>query len=186
MIKRRRWTPPAAGAPLMLAVLGLALMVALGGCAPRQQALNTVGPRPVPTPKTPTPQPSTDDEAIRQLVLLEGQGLVSQDIAGLMDLWAEDAWIADAKHTPDDPADDARWQGRDAIRERYVVLVFPGNPQEAGATEMSISIEGDHATATATTRIGAEVSEGGDRWTFVRRDGRWWIESLTYNLEVTR
>ena len=78
--------------------------------------------------RTPTPQPATDEEAIRQLIASEGQALVSQDIAGLMDLWAADAVIADAKHTPDDPNDDARWSGRDAIRERYVVLVFPGNP----------------------------------------------------------
>ena len=54
--------------------------------------------------------------------------MVSQDIGGLMNLWAPEAVIADAKHTPDNPNDDARWRGRDAIRERYVVLVFPGNP----------------------------------------------------------
>ena len=29
----------------------------------------------------------------------------------------------------------ARWSGRDAIRERYVVLVFPGNPTSAGVPE---------------------------------------------------
>ena len=73
--------------------------------------------------------------------------MVSQDIAGLMDLWAADAVIADAKHTPDDPSDDARWSGRDAIRERYVVLVFPGNPTSAGAADVKMEIQGDQATA---------------------------------------
>lgn len=33
-------------------------------------------------------------------------------------------------------------------------------------------------------RIGREVSPGGDRWRFVRRDGRRWIAGLTYNLEL--
>jgi hypothetical protein len=101
-----------------------------------------------------------------------------------MGLWAEDAVIVDAKHTPDDPSDDARWRGRDAIRERYVVLVLPGNPTVAGAADVEITIDGDTASAVSTTIIGDEVSPGGDRWTFVRRDGRWWITSLTYNLET--
>ena len=132
---------------------------------------------------TPTPQPATAEEAIRQLILLEGQGVVGQDIGGLMNLWAPEAVIADAKHTPDNPNDDARWRGRDAIRERYVVLVFPGNPSLVSPADVKIVIDGDKATATSTTQIGAETSPGGDRWDFVKRDGRWWITGLTYNLE---
>ncbi len=108
---------------------------------------------------------------------------MAQDIAGLMDLWADDAVITDAKHTPDDATDDATWRGKDAIRSRYVVLVFPGNPQAAGARDVQVQVSGDKATATSTTAIGSEVSRGGDRWSFVKRDGRWWIASLTYNLE---
>jgi ketosteroid isomerase-like protein len=141
-------------------------------------------PQPSPSPvETATPQPATDAEAIRQLIVLEGAGVVSQDLAGLMGLWADDAVIADARHTPDDVSDDARWRGRDAIRDRYVVLVFPGAPSSAGAAAIDLAIEGDAATATSTTSIGDEVAPLGDRWTFVRRDGRWWISSLTYNLE---
>jgi ketosteroid isomerase-like protein len=166
---------------LFASVLLLAL-AGLGTCS---------GPRPTASlqqqPATPaftsTPQPASDEEAIRQLILLEGRGVVAQDITGLMGLWAEDAVITDAKHTPDDPSDDAHWRGRDAIRDRYVVLVFPGNPTSAGATDINIVINGDTAEAVSTTRIGDEVSPGGDRWTFVKRDGRWWITSLTYNLE---
>ena len=158
------------------------LLLALAACA-RTQPASTLGPRPTLPVRTPTPQPATDEEAIRQLIRSEGQGLVSQDIAGLMDLWASDAVITDAKHTPDDSADDARWTGRDAIRERYVVLVFPGNPLSAGAQDVTLEIQGDQATAASTTAIGNEVAPGGDRWTFARRDGRWWITGLTYNLE---
>jgi hypothetical protein len=137
---------------------------------------------PPPAPTTPTPQPATDEDAIRQLVLLEGQGVVSQDIDGLMGLWANDAVIADAKHTPDDPADDARWQGSDAIRERYIVLV--GAPAQAGAQDIAVTIAGETAMATSTSVIGSEVAPLGDQWRFQKRAGRWWISALTYNLEA--
>jgi ketosteroid isomerase-like protein len=163
-------------------ILLLALTVVFAGCGAAQPA-STLGPRPTTLARTPTPQPASDEEAIRQLIVSEGQGVVSQDIAGLVDLWAADAVIADAKHTPDDSNDDARWNGRDAIRERYVVLVFPGNPTSAGATDVKLDIQGDQATAVSTTAIGSEVAPGGDRWTFAKQGGRWWITGLTYNLE---
>jgi ketosteroid isomerase-like protein len=160
----------------------LLTLVGVGACrTPSPTA--SLGERPTVPVRTPTPQPASDDEAVRQLIQLEGQGVVAQDIAGLIDLWSEDAVIADAKHTPENATDDARWQGRDAIRERYVVLVFPGNPTSAGAINVEIVVEMDSAIATSTTAIGGEVSPGGDQWTFAKRDGRWWITGLTYNLE---
>lgn len=164
-------------------VLALLVVVTLTACAAPTPA-SGLGPRPTAAVRTPTPQPASDEEAIRQLMLLEGQGVVSQDIEGLMNLWTADAIITDAKHTPADVSDDARWRGRDAIRDRYVVLVFPGNPSAASAQDMQIEIQGDAATATSTTNIGNEVAPGGDRWTFVKREGRWWITGLTYNLET--
>jgi hypothetical protein len=168
---------------LRLACLWILLVLTvLAGCS-APEPTSTLGARPTSTFHTPTPQPATDEEAIWQLIQSEGQGVVSQDIAGLMNLWAPEAVITDAKHTPANPNDDARWTGRDAIRERYVVLVFPGNPTSAGARDVKIEIQGDNATAASTTVIGNEVSPGGDRWTFAKRDGRWWITGLTYNLE---
>lgn len=161
----------------------LAFILLVGACAAPVPA-PTLGQKPTAVARVPTPQPATDEEAIRQLILLEGQGVVQQDIDGLMNLWAPEALVVDAKHTPDNPADDARWRGRDAIRERYVVLVFPGNPGSAGASDVQLVISGETATATSTTVIGGETSPGGDRWAFVRQDGRWWIAGLTYNLEV--
>ncbi len=159
---------------VLLALVGLA---ACGAPAPVQ-------PRPVaPATRTPAPQPADPEEAIRQLLRLEGEGVVAQDIDALMALWLAEGVVADAKHTPDNTQDDARWRGHAAIRERYQVLVFPGAPSVAGAVEVQITLDGDKATAVSTTRIGDEVSPGGDRWTFVKRDGRWYIESLMYNLE---
>jgi ketosteroid isomerase-like protein len=165
-----------------LAVSVCLLSIALSACAAPAPA-STLGPRPTAANLVSTPQPASDEEAIRQLIAAEGRGVISQDIAGLMNLWATDAVITDAKHTPTNSGDDANWRGRDAIRSRYVVLVFPGNPLAAGARDVEVTIAGDKATATSTTVIGGEVSPGGDRWSFVRRDGRWWISGLTYNLE---
>lgn len=168
--------------PVWRMLIGLSLAV-LAACSPPAPPKRGVGQRPTLSPRTPTVQPAGAEEAIRQLVEAEGAGVVSQDINGLMDLWAQDARIVDAKHTPENVSDDARWGGRDAIRERYVVLVFPGNPGQAGPADLTIAIDGDRATAASTTRIGSETSPGGDRWEFEKRDGRWWITQLTYNLE---
>ena len=113
----------------------------------------------------------------------ESRGVQEMDIDLLSTLWAEDAWIADARHTPDDASDDTRWEGIDAIMNRYVTLVFPGNPSQAGHPEVEITITGDQAEATSSTQIGDEYAPAGDRWTFVRIGNRWYIQSLTYNLE---
>ncbi|MGC8838267.1 MAG: YybH family protein [Anaerolineae bacterium] len=126
---------------------------------------------------------SDSHAAILDLLQREAQGVVAQDLDALMALWAEGAVVTDAAHTPDDLTDDLVWRGRDAIRDRYVHLVFPGGAKEAGPLDVRVEVHGDRATAWATTRIGDEVSPGGDRWTFVRRGGRWYLESLTYNLE---
>jgi len=125
----------------------------------------------------------SDEELILQLLQAESEGVVQQDMERLAAIWAEDGVARDAKHTPDDAGDDAVWRGIDAILDRYVVLVFPGNPQSAAKIDVQLEIEGDQASAYSTTQIGEEVSPGGDRWTFIRRDGRWQIASLTYNLE---
>lgn len=162
--------------------VGLLILVAAASCSARTPA-STLGEKPTLPPRAPTPQPATDEEAVRRLVEAEGATVVSQDIVALMDLWTEEATITDAKHTPDDASDDATWRGKDAIRARYVTLVFPGNPQAGGAVDVQITIDGDRASALSTTRIGDELAPGGDRWTFVKRNGRWWIDSLTYNLE---
>ena len=139
-----------------------------------------------PAPPTPTPIiPSFEDDqkAILWLLAAESRGVVNKDMDLLAAIWAEDAQVIDAKHTPDDPHDDTRWQGIDAVLDRYVTLVFPGNPTQAAPADVIIDIQGDRATAISTTQINDERSPGGDRWTFVKRNGRWYIQSLTYNLE---
>lgn len=152
----------------------------LGGCGP---PAGPSDPPPDSIARTPTPVPASDEEAIQGLLRAEGEAVVAQDMPRLADLWAEDAVVRDAKHTPQNEADDAVWRGIDAIMDRYVVLVFPGNPQSVAPQVVSMDIRGDEARVISTTQIGAEVAPMGDAWTFVRQDGRWWIMSLTYNLE---
>lgn len=129
------------------------------------------------------PDGASDADAIRVTLQAEGEFVVKQAIDPLMALWADGASIADAKNTPDNADDDQFWLDKDAIRHRYVRVVFPGAPTVAAPADLDITIDGDHAIVTATTNIGAETSKGGDRWTLVRQDRCWLIESLTYNLE---
>lgn len=131
-----------------------------------------------------TPRSRAGDEAaLRQLLQAEADAVVHQDIERLASLWAEDGFVVDARHTSDNEADDAVWRGIDAVLDRYMVVVFPGNPQFAEPADIGIEIAGDTASASSTTRIGNEISPAGDRWEFRHAGGRWWIVSLKYNLE---
>jgi hypothetical protein len=127
---------------------------------------------------------ATDQAKIEAVLNAEGTSVVSQDIDGLMRLWHEDGRVSDAKNTPDDSDDDQTWDGRDAIRHRYVRTVFPGAPSTAQPADLDITIDGDSATVIATTHIGQEVSPAGDRWELVNIEGCWVLQGLTYNLEV--
>lgn len=125
-----------------------------------------------------------DESAIRAMLAAEGEFVVAQSIDPLMQLWSDDGRVVDAKNTPDNADDDQVWEGKDAIRHRYVRTVFPGAPTEIAHSDETITIEGDHAQVETTTTIGSEVSLAGDRWELVHRDGCWYLLSLTYNLEA--
>ena len=129
------------------------------------------------------PAASDDEGAIRALLAAEGEFVVAQEIDPLMRLWIEDARVIDAKNTPDISDDDQVWDGKDAIRHRYVRTVFPGAPTVVDHGDETIAINGDQGQVESTTTIGSEVAPAGDRWDVVRRDGCWYLASLTYNLE---
>lgn len=130
------------------------------------------------------PAPSGDEAAIGALIEAEGHFVVTQQIDALMALWAESGYVANAKNTPDITDDDQFWREKDAIRHRYVRTVFPGAPAAAAPADLQIAIDGNRAEVTATTRIGAEVAPAGDRWVLIKNGQCWFLESLTYNLEV--
>lgn len=127
---------------------------------------------------------ATDEEAIRAVLTAEGKFVVEQNIDGLMNLWREGGEVVDAKNTPADTEDDQRWLDKDAIRNRYVRIVFPGAPTQADPKDLQIQITGSQATITATTQIGNEVSPAGDRWVLIKQNNCWTIQGLTYNLEM--
>ncbi len=126
---------------------------------------------------------SADGAAIVALLNTEGAYVVEQDIAALMQLWTHKGRAIDAKHTPSDRVDDQTWQGIDAIRHRYLYRVFPGVPTLARPTDMVITILGEQAIVTGTTRIGNEISPQGDRWQLIKTEGCWVIQELVFNLE---
>ncbi len=164
---------------ILFAIAGLLL----NGCTP-------------PTIATPVPavgscslhldETVTDEQAIEAILAAEGDLVVKQQIDDLMRLWAEGAKVTDAKNTPNDTADDQSWLDKDAIRNRYVRIVFPGAPKEAIPSDLKIQLEDKQATVIATTHIGAEISPAGDRWTLVKQGDCWLLADLTYNLESNK
>ncbi len=162
----------------------VALLIATVGCS------NSAPPPPVGTnvnvpakrDRTPTPVPKTDEEAIDQLIVAEGEAVVQQDIDRLQSMWASDGVVTDANNTPSNTSDDKTWKGWNAIRDRYVNIVFPSNPAFAEHPNIRVTITGDTATAIADTKIGVTNQKDNDRWTFRKIDGQWKITSLTYSL----
>lgn len=114
------------------------------------------------------------------------QAVLTDDVQGLLDIWADDGIIIDANHTPDNPTDDHVWRGLDAVLSYYTTVLFPLYLTEIGPVDTVLTVNGLEAVMTGTTMIGAEVSPGGERWTFAFRDGEWKITGLTFNLESNR
>jgi ketosteroid isomerase-like protein len=167
----------------LLAIL-VALALLVTACSAPEVPVPPSG---VPTPRprgTDTPTPASDEEAIWQLLNAEAEGVVSQDIDRLMEIWHEDGVVTDANHTPDNPSDDRVWSGIAAIRERYVNEIFPSAPSSVTHPDAELTIEGNTATAVSTSTIGIDHAPGGDLWAFAKSDGRWLIVSLTFNLEA--
>jgi ketosteroid isomerase-like protein len=139
------------------------------------------GPRPT-IQRTPTPVPANDVEALRQLIVAEGEAVVQQDIDRLEGMWAKDGVVTDANRTPDNPGDDKTWKNWSAIRDRYVNIVFPSNPAFAEHPNIRVTVTGDSATAMADTKIGITIAKDNDKWTFRKMDGQWKIATLTFGI----
>ena len=161
---------------------GILLLLILAACAPATSATPT--PLPVAIGSCGLGEFSTDDSAITAVLNAEGQFVAEKNIDALMNLWAADGVVSDAMHTPDNPADDRHWRGSDAIRQRYVYRVFPGAPAESQQKSLEIAVSGAQAVVTGTTRIGDEVSPGGDRWELQKKNNCWLILTLEYNREL--
>ena len=105
---------------------------------------------------------------------MEREASITGDLPLLAALWVEDGRIVDGRGT-EDTSDDYVWQGRDAILDRYRLAVFPAPPPPLALTELgdaTLTVYEDQAT----------LINGGDHWQFVRQDGRWWLQELTYRV----
>ena len=110
------------------------------------------------------------EEAIPQLIMLEREATVDGNLTVLAELWHPQARIVDGRNTLT-AADDYRWEGHAAVMDRYQVAVFPAPPPPFTAQPApTMTIDDDHATAR----------NQGDRWQFVREQGRWWLLELVY------
>lgn len=166
--------------PLLLLIAGCLLLAACSNATPT--------PQPTPTAAAlegscALPATENAEDAIMALLNAEGELVVAQDIDPLMRLWLEEGKVVDAKNTPDNSDDDQMWEGKDAIRHRYVRTVFPGAPTLVDHGDETITLDGDRAHVESTTTIGDEIAPAGDRWEMLNRDGCWYLASLTYNLE---
>ena len=88
------------------------------------------------------PAAAQPEDAVRAVVWAEGEFVVAQNIEALMALWADGAYVANAKNTPDQPDDDQFWRDKDAIRHRYVRTVFPGAPTAVTPADLQVTIDG--------------------------------------------
>ncbi len=168
----------------VLAAVFLAItVVACGGTQVAPTRTGGTGPKPT-IVRTPTPVAATPDEAVRQIINAECEAVVQQDIDRLQGIWAPDGVIIDANHSPDNTGDDVTWKGWEAVRDRYVNLVFPSSPTFCEHPGINVSIGADNVSATASTgvNIGNTKCTDCNKWTFKKVGDAWKIVTLTYNL----
>lgn len=164
----------------LVAVLGLLIFaVACGSAIPTPPSVN---PNPTPRSRTPTPVPASDEEAIRQLINAECEAVVQQDVDRLQGLWASNGVVTDANYTKGNTGDDVTWKGWDALRDRYVNIIFPSNPTFCEHPNIQTQVTPPTATATSSVKIGVTNCNDCNAWTFTKGSDGWKITSLTYNL----
>lgn len=167
---------------ILLAVVGI-LLVSSVACGTGTNVPPTTRPGPSQgVTRTPTPVPATDEEAIRQLINAECEAVVQQDVDRLQSMWSANGTVMDANHTKDNMGDDVTWKNWDALRDRYVNMIFPSNPTFCEHPNIQVSINGSNATATSSVKIGVTNCDNCNAWTFTKSNDGWRIVSLTYNL----
>lgn len=166
-----------------LAAFALLLVLAIGCGGTQAPPPPPSGGSQVPRERTATPIPGTPEEAIRQLINAECEAVVQQDVDRLQGIWATDGVVTDANHTKDNTGDDVTWKGWDALRDRYVNLVFVSNPTFCEHPDIQVTINGDNAAATSSIKIGTTNCQNCNAWLFKKVGDNWKIAALTYNLD---
>jgi len=159
-----------------------ALLVITAACGQTAPPPPTNAPGSGTIARTPTPVPASDEEAIRQLINAECEAVVQQDVDRLQSMWADNGVVTDANHTQGNTGDDVTWKGWDALRDRYVNLIFPSNPTFCEHPDIQVTINGSNATATSSVKIGRTNCQNCNEWAFTKITDGWRITALTYNL----
>jgi len=128
-------------------------------------------------------------QVIRSRVYFEKEAALRGDVDRAMRLWSPRGIVRDVNYTPDDTTDDRVWVGADQVRQRYVEEFARHRYLSLRHRNASVVIEGDRAVVVndleAKLRTPAGVQEvyltKGDRWTFEKEGGRWWLVSLEVN-----
>ena len=156
-----------------MALLGCAVAAALllGGCQ-RSWVRPAAPAELLAPPSLPAEVEQAAADALPALILAERAASIAGDEETLRMLWLPDATIIDGRGTAD-MSDDFRWQGWPALRSRYQLAVFPAPPPPLDRADDGSLVE---------TGVRAGYQRGGDQWTAVQRDGRWWLESLAYSM----
>ncbi len=153
-----------------LVIGGLWLLLVTGCGAPVRLP---AAPMPTATSLPPDIVLAVGADTLPDLIRMEREASIAGNLPLLAALWAEDGRIVDGRGTAESH-DDYVWQGRAAILDRYTLAVFPAPPPPLTVADLAtanVVVEGDTAT----------LANGGDRWRFVRQEGRWWLQQLVYN-----
>jgi hypothetical protein len=156
---------------MVLLPIAMATALLLGGCQ-RSWVRPAVPAELLAPPSLPAAVAQAAASALPALILAERAASIAGDEETLRLLWLPDATIIDGRGTVA-TSDDFRWQGWPALRSRYQLAVFPAPPPPLDRA--------DDGTLTETG-IHAVYQRGGDQWTAVQRDGRWWLASLAYSM----
>lgn len=137
---------------------------------------------PQPTASPPPPDlvlqiaPENQEDALLDLLVAEREASIQGNLPLLAALWSEDARIVDGRGSVE-TSDDYVWQGRDAILDRYQLAVFPAPPPPLPRSQLDTST----TLAIFAEDDGVTLINGEDRWRFIIREGRWWLQELVYS-----
>lgn len=128
--------------------------------------------------------PFEDRLAIHELVATYGDAVTRRDQAAWQDCWAEDSvWMLPAIPGME------RIEGRQAIVSAWAAAM-PGWPFQVNIQTLGgVEVKGDRATGHVyTSELNTDTTGESKRWTgkytdtYVKRGGRWWIASRSYEV----
>jgi cellulose synthase/poly-beta-1,6-N-acetylglucosamine synthase-like glycosyltransferase len=134
--------------------------------------------------------PPTSGDAAAAALVREADAVQRQDLKSALSLWYPQGVIRDDRFTPDRTDDDRVWAGLDNIRERYLEEFHERRYRRLSHQGITVTqIAPDQVVIVNDLDAVIETESGiehvrlpkTDRWTFIRRNGRWCIAMLEIN-----